>query len=294
LKPAAFAYHRPRSLDAALALLAEHGDDAKIIAGGQSLVPMMNMRFAQPAHLIDVNALGELRGMEVSGGTLRIGALARHHDVAASETVRASCPLLAEAAATIGHYAIRQRGTLGGSLVNADPAAQLPLVAATLDAVVEIAGPHGVREIPAREFIVTVMTTDLAADEIVTAVRFPLRTREGGFGDGHGFDIFARRHGDFAIVACAATVRLQDDVVQRLTLGAGGIGDTPLVLTDVIASFVGQRVNAALPGELARAAAAAINPDDTPEIRAGFRRELMATLTQRSFTQALERARPFA
>ncbi|WP_175821216.1 xanthine dehydrogenase family protein subunit M [Burkholderia sp. BCC0419] len=294
MKPAAFAYHRPRSLDEALALLAEHGDDAKIIAGGQSLVPMMNMRFAQPAHLIDVNALGELRGIQVSGGTLRIGALARHHDVAASETVRANCPLLAEAAATIGHYAIRQRGTLGGSLVNADPAAQLPLIAVTLDAVVEIAGPLGVREIPAREFIVAVMTTDLAPDEIVTALRFPVQMHQEGGGYGHGFNLFTRRHGDFAIVACAAALTLKGDVVQHLTVGAGGVGDTPLALADLSASFVGRRADVALSSEFARAAAAAVEPDDTPEISARFRRELVATLAQRSLTQALERAGTFA
>ncbi|MGF6852769.1 FAD binding domain-containing protein [Paraburkholderia sp. CI3] len=131
MKPTAFSYHRPSTLDDALSLLALHGFDAKLIAGGQSLAPMMNMRFAQPAHLVDLNALPQLKGVTLEPDTLAVGAMTRHHELATSNTVRAACPLPAEAAATIGHYAIRQRGTLGGSLAHADPAAQLPLIAST-------------------------------------------------------------------------------------------------------------------------------------------------------------------
>ncbi len=132
MKPAVFSYHRPHTLEDALSLLALHGFDAKVIAGGQSLAPMMNMRFAQPAHLIDLNALPQLSGVTLTGESLSIGAMTRHHEVATNSTVRTACPLLAQAAATIGHYAIRQRGTLGGSLAHADPAAQMPLIASTL------------------------------------------------------------------------------------------------------------------------------------------------------------------
>jgi carbon-monoxide dehydrogenase medium subunit len=152
MKPAVFSYHRPYTLEDALSLLALHGFDAKVIAGGQSLAPMMNMRFAQPAHLIDLNALPQLSGVTLAGDSLSIGAMTRHHEVATSSTVRAACPLLAEAAATIGHYAIRQRGTLGGSLAHADPAAQMPLIASTLGARIEIVGPDGRREVPATAF----------------------------------------------------------------------------------------------------------------------------------------------
>ena len=201
MKPAPFRYHRPQSLGEALALLTEFGADAKLIAGGQSLGPMMNMRLAQPAELIDVNALPGLDGIRTHPDSLEIGALARHHAVATSPVVRKYCPLVAEAAQTIGHYAIRSRGTLGGSLAHADPAAQLPLVAATLGAEIAVAGPRGERRIGAGEFFVSFMTTALEPDEILVSVRFP----KAAPGERHAYLQFSRRQGDFALVAVAAT-----------------------------------------------------------------------------------------
>ncbi|HMA32189.1 MAG TPA: FAD binding domain-containing protein, partial [Casimicrobiaceae bacterium] len=180
MKPAAFRYHRPGTLAAALALLAEHGDQAKVLAGGQSLVPMMNMRLAQPAELVDLNDLADLARITPVQDVIEVGALARHRDVALSELVQERCPLLAEAAASIGHDAIRNRGTLGGSLAHADPVAQLPLVAVTLGAQIDIAGRRGRRSLPAREMFVSVMTTALDPDEIIVAARFPLRASGEG------------------------------------------------------------------------------------------------------------------
>ncbi len=286
MKPAAFSYHRPRTLEDALALLALRGFDAKVVAGGQSLAPMMNMRFAQPAHLIDLNALPELNGVTLAGEWLAIGAMTRHHEVAVSGTVRAACPLLADAAATIGHYAIRQRGTLGGSLAHADPAAQLPLIASTLGAGIEIVGPAGSREVPASEFLIAVMTTDLAAEEIIRTVRFPVARP----GERHAFEIFSRRHGDFAIAACALTAMLEDHKFSGLRIGLGGVADAPLVLDSLAAGFVGAPADAATVAAIADAAAGAIDPYDQLDISAAYRRDLVKALTARALRRVMQSA----
>jgi carbon-monoxide dehydrogenase medium subunit len=283
MKPAVFSYHRPTSLTDALSLLAEYTLDAKVIAGGQSLVPMMNMRFAQPAHLIDLNALPQLTGVRRNGDMLEIGAMTRHHQLATDPEVRACCQLLADSAATIGHYAIRQRGTLGGSLAHADPAAQLPLIACTLGARIEVMGPDGSREIPAAEFLVSVMTTALEPEEIIRAVQFPCRRPF----EGQAFELFSRRHGDFAIASCAVTVMLAGDTFAHLRIGLGGVGDVPLVLDDVAASYAGRRADALAVAELAAQAAAAIEPHDHAEISIAYRRDLVKTLTQRALTRAI-------
>jgi carbon-monoxide dehydrogenase medium subunit len=270
VKPAPFRYHRPRSLGEALGLLAEFGAEAKLIAGGQSLGPMMNLRLVQPAELIDLNALSGLDGIRELPDALEIGALARHHAVASSPVVRRHCPLLAEAAQSIGHYAIRARGTLGGSLAHADPAAQLPLVAATLGAEIAVAGPRGERRIPAGGFFVSLMTTGLAPDEIVVAVRFPKAPPD----QRHAYLQFSRRHGDFALVAVAATLS-----PRELRIGIGGAEDKPVALIDPAA---GARPD---PAAVARKARDAVNPSEDPRVPAVYRRELVEVLTRR----ALER-----
>jgi carbon-monoxide dehydrogenase medium subunit len=282
MKPAAFTYHRPHTLEDALSLLALHGFDAKLIAGGQSLAPMMNMRFAQPAHLIDLNALPQLEGVSLEADALVIGAMTRHHEVATSSTVRAVCPLLADAAATIGHYAIRQRGTLGGSLAHADPAAQMPLIASTLGARIEIAGPYGSREVPASQFLIAVMTTDLAAEEIIRAVRFPTALP----GERHAFELFSRRHGDFAIAACAVTAALAGGRFSSLRVGVGGVSDVPFVLNELAGEFLGETADGRSVARIAEAVASAINMQDQPGISAAYRRDLVKTLTARALQRA--------
>jgi aerobic carbon-monoxide dehydrogenase medium subunit len=272
VKPAPFRYHRPQSLGEALALLAEFGADAKLIAGGQSLGPMMNMRLVQPAELIDVNALPGLDGIRDHPDSLEIGALARHHAVASSPVVRQCCPLLAEAAQAIGHYAIRSRGTLGGSLAHADPAAQLPLVAATLGAEIAVAGPRGSRRIAAGEFFISLMTTALEPDEILVAVRFP----KAAPGDNHAYLQFSRRQGDFALVAVAATSNSRE-----LRLGIGGAEDKPVVLIDPVAG------GAPDPAAVARRARDAVNPAEDPRVPAVYRRELVEVLTRRALQRCL-------
>ncbi|MGE5088362.1 MAG: FAD binding domain-containing protein [Candidatus Levyibacteriota bacterium] len=287
MKPAAFRYHRPPTLAAALALLAEHGGEAKVLAGGQSLVPMMNMRLAQPAELIDLNDIGELAHIGLAQDAIEIGALARHRDVAGSALVRERCPLLAEAAASIGHDAIRNRGTLGGSLAHADPVAQLPLVAVTLDARIDIAGAGRRRSLPARELFVSVMTTALEPDEMIVAARFPLLAP----GEGQAFRAFERRRGDFAIVSVAVSVTLAGGRVGALRLGIGGVGPVPQALDELALAARGEVADPDWARRLAGAARSAVAPDDDPRIPAEFRRELVEVLVARATADALARAR---
>jgi carbon-monoxide dehydrogenase medium subunit len=287
MKPAAFRYHRPATLDEALALLAEHGDAAKLIAGGQSLVPMMNLRLAQPAELIDLGDLRELGAIEEADGRLVVGALVRHQALADSQAVRRCCALLAEAAAGIGHYAVRQRGTLGGSLAHADPAAQLPLVAVTLQAEIELASQRGRRRLAAADFPLAVMTTALAADELIVGVRFPVARS----GDGSAFRLFSRRHGDFALVAVAARLRVQGERVAQLDLGVGGVEPVPVRLGELAARQQGRIADAAWVSEVAAAARGELDVPQDARVSRQYRHELIETLVARALTAALDDAR---
>jgi carbon-monoxide dehydrogenase medium subunit len=268
VKPAPFRYHRPRSLADAVALLSRYSD-SKLIAGGQSLGPMMNMRLVQPAELIDLNAVAGLDFISEKDDFLEIGALARHHAVANSSSVRTCCPLLAEAAGTIGHYAIRSRGTLGGSLAHADPAAQLPLAAATLGAQIVVNGRRGERRIAARDFFVSMMTTALEPDEIVVCARFP----KAAPGERHAYMQFSRRTGDFAIVAAAVVLN-----AKGLRIGVGGVEDRPAVI---------ENIQSRDPAEIGQAAREVLHPIETPRVPAIFRKELVEVLVKRAVAKCL-------
>ena len=286
MKPAAFSYFRPTSIEEALSRLALV-ENAKLIAGGQSLGPMMNMRLATPAALVDLNDLSELAYVREAGEMLEIGALTRHYEVAESALVRERCPLLAQAARTIGHYAIRQRGTLGGSLAHADPAAQYALIAVTLGARIEVISVRGRRSIPASAFFLGVMATALAPDEMIRAVLFPKAAAQ----EGAAFRLFNRRHGDFAIVAAAVTLALQDGRVTRLRLGLSGGGAVPAAHRALASQFEGRVPDAAWIDQLARAARAAIAPEEDARIPAVYRRELAEDLVRRALERALVKAR---
>jgi carbon-monoxide dehydrogenase medium subunit len=282
MKPAAFTYEAPTTVAAALASLAARGDAAKIIAGGQSLAPMMNMRIAQPGHLIDINRIAELGRIRLDGDTLVVGALARHADLARDPLVREHAPMLAHAAGTIGHYAIRQRGTIGGSLAHADPAAQLPLAALALDAVIEIASERGNRQVPAGEFFSSIFTTVLEPHELLAAVRIPCRRA----GEGWGFRLFTRRAGDFALALVACTLRRGGGAIEGLRVAAGGIEPTPVLLD-------GDCPGASDAEALARAAsamAAAAPIEENERIPAAYRRDLFGALIRDALADALERA----
>ncbi|MBI3370309.1 MAG: xanthine dehydrogenase family protein subunit M [Betaproteobacteria bacterium] len=288
MKPAPFRYHSPGTLDEALALLAEHGAGAKVLAGGQSLGPMMNMRLAQPDALVDINAIAGLDYVREHEKTIEIGALTRHHAIATSPLVRAACPLLAEAARQIGHYAIRQRGTIGGSLAHADPAAQFPLACATLGAEITAAGAGRTRTIAASEFFLSLMSTALEPEEIIVSVTLP----KAPTSEGQAYVQFSRRRGDFAIVALAATVRPDaGGHIDQVRLGVGGATDRPMVLAELADCTRGEKADSGWAARLAKAAYDAVAPIDTPRVPAEFRRELVHVLTRRVLVTALERAR---
>ena len=286
MKPAAFDYHRPASVDEALGLLARLGVDAKLLAGGQSLVPMMNMRLASPAHLVDLNDLSELAQLRVSGDRLEVGALARHRTLAESPLVAEHCPLLAQAARTIGHGAIRERGTLGGSLAHADPAAQHTLAAVTLGARLTLAHQGGRRVVDAEDFLRSAMTTALEADEIVLSVSYPRLAA----GEVSAYRMFNQRHGDYAIVAVAATLLLRQGRVESLRLGVGGVAPVPQRLDAATQPFLGRAASVDWVAEVARAARDAVTPEDQPRVPALLRKELTETLVARALARCLERS----
>ncbi|WP_315836226.1 FAD binding domain-containing protein [Bradyrhizobium prioriisuperbiae] len=288
MKPAPFDYHRPQTVPDALVLLNRFGDEAKLLAGGQSLVPMLNLRVARSPHLIDINDLSEIEAIGISPDTIEIGSLARHHRLATDPRIAEACPILSAAAATIGHYAIRQRGTLGGSLSHADPAAQLPLIATLLNASIRIGNHAGDRDVAARDFFVSSLITALDPSDMVTAVRFPTLAPSCGW----GLEIFSQRHGDFAIVSAAATLQLAaDGTVARVALALGGVATTPISMDAITAGFAGHLPEAAWCADVGAAVGASITPEDDSRIPATYRKELAGTLTARALMTAAQRAR---
>jgi CO/xanthine dehydrogenase FAD-binding subunit len=293
MKPAPFRYARAGSLAEAIALLAAAPGEHKLLAGGQSLVPMLNMRLARPAVLVDVNGLRELTGIvPTADGGLRLGALTRHAELAASPVVRERAPLLAAAARHVGHAAIRNQGTLGGSLAHADPAAELPAALLALDARVHITGPGGAREIAADTFFRGLLTTALEADEIVTAVEVPTQP------PGWGFVEIARRPGDFALAGVAAVVHIG----RRLTLpspppgGEGevrlvgfGVGDRPVRLVGAERAVAGGPIDAVTAARAGAAAGPDCDPPSDVHGSAEYRRHLATVLTERALLQAAAR-----
>ena len=272
VKAADFDYYRVDSLEDALERLGELGEDAKVLAGGQSLVPMMNFRLARPAALVDITRVEELRGIERDDGVLRIRAATTHAEVEHAAELEGGYEVMRAAAQWVGHEPIRSRGTFGGSLAHADPTAEWCLIAVALGAVIEIAGPCGERELPAEEFLLGYFTTALEPDEIVTAVRFPAPCKRAAMQE------FARRHGDFALVAVA--VALPEDGEPRIVLG--GVGDVP-----VRAREAERLVAEGEPfEEAARAAAAEIDPGFDLHASPDYRRRLAATLVRRALEEA--------
>lgn len=284
MKPNRFAYHDPATLVECVALLDEHGDDAKPLAGGQSLVPLMNLRLAAPAVLVDLNRIAELAYVSDDDGTLAIGAMTRHRTLAEDGTVRASNPLLAHAAAKIGYPAIRVRGTIGGSLSHADPVSELPCVAVALGAELVVAGQAGRRTLAADEFFQGYFTTALQPGELLVEVRFPRL----GAGTGWGFEELERKAGDYAVVAVAATVTVRDGSIESARIGLAGAADRPVRAAAAEAALQGRPATA----ESVAAAAAAISAQVTAAaVRdASFASHVAGVLGRRALTSALERA----
>jgi carbon-monoxide dehydrogenase medium subunit len=282
VKAAAFRYRRPGSVAQALEWLRDD-DEAKILAGGQSLVPLMNLRLARPETLIDATALPELERIIPDARSLLLGALVRHRTLERHPQVAERIPLLAEAARHIGHIGIRNRGTVGGSLCHADPAAEIPLVAAVLGATVylESAG-SGRRAVLAREFCTGFFSTVVEADELLTWVRMPALAA----GEGWGFVEIARRHGDFALAGAAVTIRLDaSGAVESARAGVLAVSDTPVVLDT--GELAGRLPTESVLREWAHSVTAALRPAEDPE----FRRGLAGTVLYRAMGQAVARCR---
>ena len=283
MKPAAFQYHAPKTVDEAVALLAELApQDGRILAGGQSLVPTMAFRLARPAHLVDINGVAGLHRIAVEDGELRIGACVRH---AAFHKPVCEGPLgrlLSAVVRHIAHFPIRLRGTFCGSLAHADPACEWALVAATLDATLAAKSARGVRRIAAQDFFAGVMTTTLAEDELLAEARLPVLPDDTRF----GFQEFSRRAGDFGIAMALVVFRLKDGRMVEPRVGIGGAEDRPRRIAQAESALQGQAPGADAFRAAADAAAAAVDPMEDSSTSAQYRRDLVRTLTRR----ALERA----
>ena len=279
-------YEAPATIAEAVDLLAEHQDDASVLAGGQSLIPLLALRLARPAVLIDINGLGELSGVSVTDGWLTIGAMTREYVAEESETVADAVPLLAAALPLIGHEAIRSRGTIGGSLAHADPAAELPAVARALDAELVVRSRSGDRVVPAAEWFEGYLATSRRPGELLVEVRFPT----AGSDTGVAFQEVARRHGDFAIVGLAASLTLTDGAISDARLAFAGIADVPVRAADAEDLLVGERPSTELFGEAARRATADIDPPADLNGSSEYRKKVAATLIRRGLQAAADNA----
>ena len=286
MKSAAFEYVAPTSLEEAIALLAARGDEAKVIAGGQSLMPLLALRFAQPGLLVDLNRVAGLAGIrELPGGGLAIGAMTRTRELETDPLVAARAPLAAEAAPLIAHRAIRNRGTVGGAVAHADAAAELPAVMVASGATIVAQGPSGSREIAAAEFFETHYTTALATDEVLTELRLPPLPA----GSGTAFEEISRRHGDFAMAGAATVLSLDDGGrCSAASVVLLGVADRPVAVdTDALLGAPPERERFAA---VAEAAAAQLSPASDQHASAEYRRHLAAVLVTRTLTSAADRA----
>ncbi|MGH6673707.1 MAG: FAD binding domain-containing protein [Xanthobacteraceae bacterium] len=289
MKPAPFTYHDPTTLEETLELLATL-DNAKILAGGQSLMPMMNFRYVMPDHIVDVNRLIALRFIKIVGRNLEIGAGTRQRDLEFSDDVASCCPLMAEALAHVGHRQTRNRGTIGGSLCHLDPSAELPTVAMATDATLHIAGKRGVRAVAMASFPQGYMATCLEPSELLTGITLPTWPK----GHGYSFVEFARRRGDFAIVAVGALLALDDNgSVSRASITLAGIGSAPIRLPRAESILLGQTPSDSLFKEAAKIAQG-IKAGADIHASSDYRQHLAGILTSRALRQASSRAVPSA
>jgi aerobic carbon-monoxide dehydrogenase medium subunit len=280
-------YQAPATVAETVGLLAEHQDDASLLAGGQSLIPLLALRLARPALLIDINGLDELSGIALTDGQLTIGAVTREYLAEESDVLAASVPLLTAALPLIGHEAIRSRGTIGGSLAHGDPAAELPAVARALDAQFVVRSQSGERVIPAAEWFQGYLATARRPDEILTEVRFPAAQP----GTGAAFQEVARRHGDFAIVGLAVALTLTGDVISDARLAFSGIADVPVRATAAEDLLVGEQPSAQLFAAAAEAATADADPPADLHGSSQYRKKVAATLVRRGLQAATDNAR---
>ena len=287
MKPPRFDYLAPRSLDEALGILAEHGDEAKVLAGGQSLVPLLNFRLVRPTYLVDLNEIAGLDGIRIENGRLAIGAMTRQRAVETSALVRAHCPLLTEAMPQIGHVQIRNRGTIGGSLAHADPASELPAVVAALDGELVLQSARGRRVLKATQFFLGYLTTAAAPDELLVEARVPATPPRTG----SAFVALSRRHGDIAIVGIAATVTVDEaGVCTGCAIALTGVGGTPVVPREAAGALVGVTPAADAFEDVGRRVSDAVEPEGDLHASSDYRKHLAGVLTRRALARAAERA----
>ena len=282
MKPSPFTYHRADSAAQAVDLLGELGDEAKILAGGQSLVPMMNFRLARPAALVDVGGVADLDYLRCDGDALHIGALTRHRSVElATPEALGGHSVLRDAARWIGHLPIRTRGTFGGSIAHADPTAEWCVLAVLLDAQISVLGPGGTRTVPARSWFTGFLSTDCAADEMVIQVTFPRPARRAALVE------YARRQGDFGVAVAAVALDVVDGRCSSVAISLGGVAGSPIRLPDVERAVEGQPPNRQTWADAAAAAAAGVDPPGDVHGSTAYRKHLVGTLVQRAFCQAM-------
>ena len=285
MKPAPFIYHDPRTVNEAAGLLASL-DNARVLAGGQSLMPMMNFRYVMPDHLIDLNKIGELAYLRFDGAALHIGAMTRQRELEFSAEIGERCPLLHEALSHVGHRQTRNRGTIGGSLCHLDPSAELVNVTALLGGTLHAASKRGTRDIAFAEFAAAYMTTSLEPDELLAGVTLPLPDRRYG----HAFAEFARRHGDFAIVACSALLGLdRNGDIKEAALALSGLGHAPVRPVVIERALKGQKPAGAA-FKAAAVEAAKLDATADAYVTAAYRQHLARVLTFRALEQAARRA----
>jgi aerobic carbon-monoxide dehydrogenase medium subunit len=283
VKPAKFEYHAPASVDEALMILERYDGEARVLAGGQSLVPMMNFRLAQPRAIVDLNRIAALAFIEEEDETLRIGSMTRQRRLESDPLIAAKLPLLREALRWVGHLPTRSRGTIGGSIAHADPSAEIPMVLQALEGEIVARGPQGARRVPAQDLFLAALTTSLGPLEIITEVRFPAMPAQAA----HAIEEFARRKGDFAIAAVAVTLLRDGERCTKARLATAGVGPTSIRLRDAEAVLEQKGLGETAIAEAADKAAAQVDPISDLNGSAEYRRHLTGVLTQRAVVKAI-------
>ncbi len=289
MKPPRFQYLAPRELSEALELLATHAEDAKVLAGGQSLIPILSMRLVRPSHVIDINRISALDFVRREGDVLRVGALTRHDTLLTSDVVGDACPLITAAMPYVGHLAIRYRGTIGGSIAHADPSAELCAVATALDADLVLSSVRGTRTVPASEFFLSYFMTSAEPDEMLTEIVFPVQAT----GSRSAVQEMARRHGDFALTGVVMAIETDGaGTVNAARLCAFGVDEVPRRLDQAERILTGRVPDEAVLGEVAAAAMESIEPESDMHASADYRREMTGVLLRRGLAQALDSQQP--
>lgn len=286
MKPSSFEYLRPDSIEGVVAALAAHGERAKLLAGGQSLIPMMNFRMAAPEVLVDIGRIEGLSGITEGESGLRIGATTRHREVLASEAVRRRCPLLAAGYGHVAHHTVRNRGTIGGNVCHHDPASEVPLVLVLLGAEMTLAGPEGQRGVSAEDFFVDMMETACGADEVLTHISVPHQAEDEGW----AFHEMSNRKGDYAMACAAARLRVVDGGFADVRLGFNGAGAATKRMAEVEAMLEGQPASDETIAAAAARAAELADPVEDAMADVAYKRDLIAALGRRALTEARDRA----